>query len=168
MKYLVVLMSLFLFSCGGSSNSSGSEDEVFAEESGTEEVVAEESGLETESVVQIEYFGQDGNLYKPVSDETASGGGNMVVLLSSKYTEQFDSCEVLLTNGEIAQLICINDQPWTQIPYSCFSNGNRQTWRASFNCNEVAEIKITCRDGEDEYIFTVPDNALGHVCTRFG
>lgn len=112
-------------------------------------------------------FGERGNLWKPRADEHSPAPGNLVVLLSAEYSAQFDSCEVTLGNGTVAQLICINDQPWTQTPFSCFSNGNRQTWRGMFKCSEVAEVKVTCRRVGHEVVFSVPDSNRGQVCSRF-
>lgn len=119
-------------------------------------------------IVQTQIFGENGNLYKPRSAEDSAGTGNLVVLLSPQFTTQFDSCEIRKSNGEIGQLICINDQPWTHVPFSCFSNGNRQTWRANFRCDEVAEVKVTCRDFQQEVIFAAPAGQTGSLCTRFG
>lgn len=115
-----------------------------------------------------ETFGVDGNLYKPVSDETASGGGNMVVLLSSKFTTQFNTCKIRNSAGEIVDLFCLNSVPWTQIPFSCFSNGNRQTWRANFKCSSVGEVRVSCQDSVQTVEFVAPGGATGNVCTRFG
>lgn len=84
------------------------------------------------------------------------------------FSEQFESCEVTKTTGETAQLVCINDQPFTQIPYSCYSNGGRQTWRATFTCDEVAEVVVTCYLRDEVYIFTVGEAARPQVCSRFG
>ena len=164
----LVTLSLTLLAVGGCQRVERS--------SGSEEVVTDVSIPEDFSVfeppsnpiVSTQFFGRDGNLYKPVSDPDASGGGNMVVLLSSQFTEQFDSCEIPVRSGRKAQLTCINDQPWTQIPFSCFSNGNRQTWRASFGCSEVAEITVTCYQFNQEVVFTLPDESKFRVCTRFG
>ena len=117
---------------------------------------------------RTEIFGENGNLYKPRSADDSAGTGNMVVLLNPVFTKQFDSCEIRKSNGETGQLICINDQPWTHVPYSCFSNGNRQTWRANFPCEEVAEVKVICKDFHQEVTFTVPDSVKNSICTRFG
>lgn len=122
----------------------------------------------TNPIASRQFFGEGGNLYKPVSDGHSSTPGNLVVLLSAQFTTQFDSCEARKNTGEVEQLICINDQPWTHVPYSCFSNGGRQTWRASFKCHEMAEVKVVCRDANQEVTFTVPDAQLGQICTRFG
>lgn len=116
----------------------------------------------------VQYFGQGGNLYKPVSDEHASGGGNVVVLLDRQFTERFDTCEIPLVSGEMAHLECVDYVPWSHTPYSCFANGDRQHWRASFRCGSVAEIRVVCRDENQEVTFTVPEEQRGWVCTRFG
>ena len=103
-----------------------------------------------------------------MSDPEGAGRGNLVVLLAQKFTEQFDSCEVMLNTGETEQLLCINDQPWTQIPFSCFSNGNRQTWRANFSCHNMAEVSVVCKSPSQEVTFSVADEQKGNICTRFG
>ena len=151
------LISLFLacsllIACGGGSSKSSSN------------VPAEDDGIARST----EVFGQDGNLYKPRADGHSSGAGNLVVLLGAKFTTQFDSCEIMLNTGEIAQLICINNEEWTQVPFSCFSNGNRQTWRANFTCDAVGEVRVVCRDATREVTFVAPDPFIGSVCSRFG
>lgn len=128
----------------------------------------DEAPVEENPITDIQFFGQNGNLYKPRGDDHGAGGGNLVVLLSSQYTVEFERCEIRLRSGQVAQLRCINDQPWTQIPYSCFSNGNRQTWRADFKCSDVAEVSVTCREEKQEIVFTVPERQRGQVCSRFG
>ena len=115
-----------------------------------------------------DFFGSDGNLYKPVADEDSVGSGNLVILLSSSYTEQFDSCTIQTITGETAELFCLDDAPFTQIPFSCFSNGDRQTWRANFTCDQVATIDVICRSSTQEVRFTVPETQMAQVCTRFG
>lgn len=149
------LVSISLMACGGSGGSGDSTGPVL--ESAT-----------PNPIVRTQLFGDGGNLYKPVSDDHGSGGGNLVVLFDRQFTEAFDSCEIPLADGTVAPLICIDNQPWTQKPYSCFSNGERQTWRANFRCGAVGEIKVTCRSLTQEVIFTVPEAVRGHVCTRFG
>ncbi len=114
------------------------------------------------------YFGQNGNLWKPAGDDHGSSPGNLVVLLSSQFSEQFDNCEVTLGTGEVRQLICINNVSWTHTPYSCFANGGRQHWRADFKCSSVAEVKVVCRLPNMETTFTVPEAQRGQVCSRFG
>lgn len=159
---LVGVALLFVCGCGGSDGSSSEDDSDLSDiESGGE-------SLTPAPVVVTEIFGQDGNLWKPSGDSHGAGAGNLVVLLSSKYTEQFDSCEVALNTGEVSQLICINDQPWTHTPFSCFSNGERQTWRAVFPCSDAAEVKVTCYSATEEVIFTVPETSRGWTCQRFG
>lgn len=142
-----------LIGCGGSG---GGDSEIVQEDQSITKVVIEES------------FGVEGSLWKPVSDGHSSGSGNLVILLTSRYATQFDSCEVPLNDGTIGQLICINDQPWTHVPFSCFSNGGRQTWRANFRCSSAARVEATCKSGTTEVKFTVPAAQLSQVCTRFG
>jgi hypothetical protein len=157
-SHLCAAFILFMSGCGGGSSSG--------------ETTLEDSSLSEEipmnPIVVSQEFGVDGNLYKPRSDENASGEGNLVVLLSSRFTTQFDSCEIQKRSGELAQLFCLNSVPWTDVPYSCFSNGGRQTWRATFKCDEVAQVKVVCRDANQEVTFTVPDANKGNICTRFG
>lgn len=154
-----ILLSLVVFSCGGGSSSSDSNSRPDS---------ADTAPTDSLPVADVtEFFGVDGNLYKPVSDETASGGGNLVVLFSSKFTTQFQSCVMRLNTGEIAGLFCLNSVPWTQTPFSCFSNGNRQTWRANFRCSSAGEVRVLCNDGLQNIEFIAPNGALGNVCTRF-
>ncbi len=119
-------------------------------------------------VSSTQFFGRNGNVYKPVSDTDASGGGNLVVLFSSSFTRQFESCNIVMADGSTRGLSCINDQPWTQIPFSCFSNGNRQTWRADFKCSSVGSVLVRCLDFNQEITFTVPSGQQGNVCSRVG
>lgn len=128
--------------------------------------VATPTPASTEVVTEI--FGRDGNLYKPFSDDHGAGGGNLVVLMSSRYTKRFETCEIPLKDGTTAQLTCIDNQPWTHTPYSCFANGDRQHWRASFRCSSVAQIRVRCRLAGKTYIFTVDEGSRGNVCTRYG
>lgn len=144
-----------LSGCGGSSGGDGSE----IDNGNSDNPIIQESR---------EFFGQDGNLWKPRSDETSSGTGNLVVLFSAKFTTRFDSCEVPLNDGTVGQLVCIDNQPWTHVPFSCFSNGGRQTWRANFPCSAAARVEVTCRDAMQQVVFTVPDGSVGAVCSRFG
>ncbi len=142
---------------GESGNESGSEGTGNSDQSNTGDIT-----------FAREIFGNDGNLWKPKSEEADAGGGNLVVLLNSRYTTRFDTCEVLRSTGEISQLDCNDRAPWTEEPFSCFSNGRRQTWRASFRCQSAAEIRVICRSSTQEVTFTVDDNNLGRVCERFG
>ncbi len=149
----IVLMSTSIWAC------SGSDDDL---------ITAEPEGVIPDPIERsTDRFGERGNLWKPRADEHSPAPGNLVVLLSAEYSAQFDSCEVTLRNGMVAQLICINDQPWTQTPFSCFSNGNRQTWRGMFKCSEVADVKVTCRSSAREVVFSVPDPNRSQVCSRF-
>jgi len=156
--FLYLFISLGLFACGSSSDDNNTVDGA---------AVMEEVP-ESNVISKTQFFGQEGNLYKPKGDPLASGAGNMVVLLSSKFTTQFDSCEIKKKSGETAQLTCLNSVPWTQTPFSCFSNGNRQTWRANFKCSDVAEIKVVCQDSMQEVTFTLENEAARtNVCGRY-
>lgn len=114
-----------------------------------------------------ETFGVDGNLWKPKGDPHGSSAGNLVVLLSSKFRREFSSCEVPLKSGGMGKLVCPKTA-FSDIPYSCFTNGNRQTWRANFKCSDAAQVKVVCRDPNQEVTFTVPEGQRGWVCNRFG
>ena len=129
---------------------------------------SQQATVTNEIVRSTQFFGQNGNLYKPVSDADSIGAGNLVVLFSSSFTRQFESCDIVAADGTRRGLTCIDDQPFTQIPFSCFSNGNRQTWRANFRCEDVGAILVTCLDFNQEITFTVPDGQQGSVCSRFG
>ena len=150
MKNLILCLIIIVFMSACGSSSSGGEGET------------------DNPIVNTQFFGQNGNLYKPSADGHSSGAGNLVVLFDSSFTTRFDSCEIKLATGEVAQLLCIDYEEWTQTPFSCFSNGNRQTWRANFTCDKAGEVLVTCRDAMQEVVFTVPEEVRGHVCTRFG
>ncbi|MCC6931773.1 MAG: hypothetical protein IT292_00755 [Deltaproteobacteria bacterium] len=157
MKYLLsLLLALSLMACG----SSGGDDEATDTSSSS-------SSSSSSVAIETHYFGQNGNLWKPAGDPHGGSPGNLVVLFSSQFQNQFDRCEVTLNTGEVSQLICINDQPWTQVPYSCFTNGDRQTWRASAKCSSMAEVKATCYSGVTQYVFTVVEANRHAVCSRF-
>lgn len=156
MKKLTILLFAILMSACNSATTD--EENNIIDDPETENPIAKST----------ETFGVDGNLWKPRGDETASGAGNLVVLFSSKFRRAFDSCEVPLRSGGTAQLRCVDDQPWTEIPYSCFTNGNRQTWRANFKCSDAAQVRVVCRDPNQEVTFTVPEAQRGAVCSRFG
>jgi len=147
----LLFLCFTLFACGGGS--SGGD--------------ALTDAVDTASVIE-QAFGTEGNIWKPEADAISSGAGNLVVLFSSKFTNEFSSCELMLNDGSTAQLICINNQPWTQTPFSCFSNGGRQTWRANFKCDAAGSVEVLCKDTDVDYIFTVPAAARAQVCSRFG
>lgn len=148
---ILLLLTPSITACGGSSN-----DEVIVEEVTPEPTIAKSTQM----------FGQSGNLWKPAGDSHGGSPGSLVVLLSSQFTKQFDNCEVQTTDGQTAQLLCINDQEWTQIPFSCFTNGNRQTWRANFKCSNAAQVRVVCRDTTQEVTFTVDEARRNQVCSR--
>lgn len=157
-NYLIFfLVTFFFLACGSSSDS----DNQTTDHSGSSTTVFGNADV-------TDTFGVDGNLYKPVSDESASGLGNLVVLLSSKYSTKFDTCKIRKNTGDIADLFCLDTVPWTQVPFSCFSNGNRQTWRANFKCSSVGEVRVLCQDSIQSVEFVAPNGATGNVCTRFG
>lgn len=169
MRHLLssLFVLLLLAGCGSSSDDSTGDTEL-ASDSDVAGEAALDAPVVEEPAPERHYFGQNGNLWKPSGDDHGAGGGNLVVLFSSQFSEQFDSCEVATVSGEVAQLRCINDQPWTQIPYSCFSNGNRQTWRANFKCSHAADVFVTCyRDGRPTE-FAAPDQWRNNVCSRIG
>lgn len=147
---------LTLTGCGGDSGD------------GEEEIIEPPPAAAPNPIVSTQYFGQNGNLWKPRGDDHGGSPGSLVVLLSAQFTEQFDTCEVPMADGTIGQLICINNQPWTQTPYSCFTNGDRQTWRAPFGCEDAGDVKVTCKQENQEVIFTVPDGVGKNTCQRYG
>ncbi|WKZ57091.1 MAG: hypothetical protein QY326_00070 [Bdellovibrionota bacterium] len=162
LSLLILLTSAIVFGFAGCGSSGGDDSDDGA--AGGNEQLPESNPIAQRS----ETFGVDGNLWKPAGDDHGAGAGNLVVLLSSRYTKRFDTCELQRTNGQIAQLTCIDNVPWTHTPYSCFANGDRQHWRADFKCSEAAEVKVTCRDANQEVTFTVDASQRGSVCNRFG
>jgi len=178
MRLVALLILAFLVACDDSNSSIGVESAADESSTGSESGSSlqfsntdyEDDGLISSNPIptRTETFGVDGNLYKPVADDHGAGAGNLVVLLGSKFTEAFDSCEVTLNTGEVRQLVCIDDQPWTHIPYSCFANGDRQHWRADFKCSAMSEVKVTCREEKQEVVFTAPAGRGHELCSRFG
>lgn len=167
-KILSSLLSGFLL-LGLSACGDDTDDSSLDDVSSVDDVVDTGTLADTGAITRsTEFFGNNGNLWKPVADETSVGAGNLVVLFSSSFRSQFDRCEVQRNDGTTAQLRCIDDQPFTQIPFSCFSNGNRQTWRADFRCGSAAAVSVTCFDANQEVTFTVPEGQRGNVCSRFG
>lgn len=153
MRYIFFALTLsILAACGGGSGGGPAE-----------EVVMEPAVERT-----VEFFGSGGNLWKPRSDEISAGGGRLVVLFDRKFTEQFDNCEIMMNTGEVSQLLCLNTVEWTQTPFSCFSNPDRQTWRASFDCEDAGEVRVICRLPGKEFEFLAPNERTGEVCSRFG
>lgn len=150
---MLLLIIPLLSGCGDSSDN---------DTAAPEETIQPESSIAKSTQI----FGQTGNLWKPSGDGHGGSPGNLVILLSSQFTTQFDNCEVKTKDGQTAQLLCINDQAWTQIPYSCFTNGNRQTWRANFKCSNAAEVTVVCRDTTQEVTFTVDAARRNQVCSR--
>lgn len=97
----------------------------------------------------------DGTLWKPVSD---GGGpefsGNPVFLISNKFEKQFEKCAVELKDGTMHELRCIDNAPWTHTPFSCFSNGERQTWRVGVAAKSVKrDAKIYCEELTQTCVF---------------
>lgn len=123
------------------------------------------SGTTTEGTganLVFEDFGIGGNLYKPVSDETGAGGGNVVVLFDSKFNQEFESCTLSLADGTAHNLSCLKAE-FTEVPFSCFSNGDRQTWRAGVRCEEVSDNPIVqCELAGTSYVF----ESTGTRCER--
>lgn len=167
----LLVLSLALVACSDDSGSdsidAGSEDLVLNDPAPP---ASDDPALVGKTIT--DYFGQDGNLWKPAGDDHGAGPGNLVILAGAKYSTQFESCSLKKTDGTTAPLTCINNAPWTHIPYSCFGNplggGDRQHWRADFRCGSAAAVEVICSLGLDTYVFIAPDGRLGEVCTRFG
>lgn len=167
--FSLLVLSLSLIACGSSDDNSDTSDALSA---GTS---LEEGGTADPALVGktiTDYFGQDGNLWKPAGDDHGAGPGNLVVLAGGKYSTAFDSCTVKKTDGTTVPLTCIDNAPWTHIPFSCFGNpingADRQHWRADFRCGSAAAVEVICHLGLDTYIFLAPNGRVGEVCTRFG
>ncbi|MCB0317445.1 MAG: hypothetical protein KDD56_01725, partial [Bdellovibrionales bacterium] len=94
--FLLICLSMFAACGGGGGN--GTATETTAEVTVDEMLEAEAVVVENE-VVERQFFGQNGNLWKPSGDDHGAGAGNLVVLLSSQFKEQFDSCEVVDRDG---------------------------------------------------------------------
>ena len=159
MKYILITLLIFsACSFDDIEDFINNDDEVV-------EVEATPEACPNPLVDGVQIFGNGGNLWKPIGD---GGGanyfGNPVALFDPMFTSRFDSCEVTLKNGSTFDLRCIDDAPWTMIPFSCFANGNRQHFRSAFSCEEIAEIKVVCKDACQ----TVTFQAAGDACERVG
>lgn len=108
-----------------------------------------------------EVFGENGNLWKAVSD---TRGGNLVLLFDSKFCQEFDRCRVFRTNGELEDLTCTKDQ-FTQTPFSCFTNPDRQTWRADFKCQSAREVYALCTGAGVQVEFIARPGESSQVCS---
>lgn len=150
----LLAVTLFIAACGSSSK----------------ETSSEETAGETPSpkVIVRQYFGENGNLWKPKSDEGSSSAGLLVVLLGSQFTGRFDSCELKLADGSTVALDCNDRVEWSHTPFSCIANGGREHWRSPILCSLAAEVKVTCRNFTEEVIFRARGAAIDSVCGRHG
>ena len=106
-------------------------------------------------VSEKQIFGQNNNLWKPVSDTT----GNVVVLFNKKFVKLFSKgCYATLNNGNKDYLFC---NPPSQ---ACFSNGDRMTLRGNYKCKEYKNTKVICE--EDKQLVTFTANSK-KTCNRF-
>lgn len=155
----LILGVLALSSCGGSSG--GGSD--------TSNVAAQVQSVETQAIKTTkQFFGENGNLWKPAAEEKSSTAGLLVVLLGPEHTGRFDSCEIERTNGEFEQLDCNDRVPWSHEPYSCVANGGREHWRATFRCDQSAQVRIVCSNFSEEVTFEARGPAILAVCDRHG
>lgn len=106
-------------------------------------------------------FDGTGNLWKPEAEGGGSQyGGNPVLLLSSVFKRQFDSCVVELKGGGSHELTCVDDAPWTFEPFSCFANGNRQHMRSELKAERIKNrARIECKDNQQICVFILPGRA---------
>jgi hypothetical protein len=109
-----------------------------------------------------QYFGENGNLWKPVSDTT----GNMVIVLDPKWVKLFTyGCKVKLKNGKKDTLFC-NEQ------FKCYGNPyqgkDRMHLRGNFKCSEYDKIEVFCEEEKQTVLFSVKPKDLNKVCNRFG
>lgn len=133
------------------------EDQLEPVEEPVEEPVVEpidEINNEPIPTTYYESFNDGGNLWKPMSDTE----GTVVVLLDAKHSEPFDECRIDGTKLDCRKW---SDSAKKWLP-TCFTNGNRQTFRHNKTCDLVTEKVVTCKLGRDTYIFT---GATG-VCER--
>lgn len=104
--------------------------------------------------------GNEGNLWKPVSDSTSNTGGNLVVTLTNKIKKEFsEGCFVETKSGKQERLFCGGH-------LVCFANPDRLTLRSNIKCGEAKEVKVTCREAKQTVIFTVPKAKRNQVCQR--
>lgn len=136
-------------------------------------VVIEEPTCPNPIASEPQIFGQNGSIYKPSGDPEASGAGKVVVLLDPAFSSQFDECKIKTGSNTYESLTCINDAPWTQVPFSCFSNpvagrGLRQTWRSGLACEDIHRVEVICTDSCQSVTFKAPQGSLRKVCERLG
>ncbi len=156
---LTIALSFSIIACGSSSdvNLSGEENES----EGSTPTPAEEQ-IET----RTEYFGEKGNLWKPRADENSSTSGLLVVLLSSEYTDVFDSCAVPLLDGTFGALDCNDRVEWSHHPFSCVANEGREHWRAYFTCDKAAMVQVICRNATQRVTFEAKGAGISATCSR--
>lgn len=164
----IVLSILFclaasLTACGGSGG--GGEGPVVGDEQERELASNDDENAIAKGK---QTFGVAGNLWKPAGEEGASGAGRPVIILSPQFGKRFKSCEVRGRDGSVIPLDCNDRVPWSHNPYSCFANGGRQHWRCPCNCGDIAEVKVVCRDDNQEVTFSAAGPAIGAVCERHG
>ncbi len=150
---LIALTFIALSHCGGGGGGR------------TGEVITTDSSQLTQVT---QYFGQNGNLWKPEAEPKSSTAGLLVVLLGPEHTGRFDDCRVEKVDGTVEFLDCNDRVEWSHIPYSCVANGGREHWRATFKCEEAAVARAICRNQSEEFTFEAAGVGLGSVCSRHG
>lgn len=155
----ISLIGLITLSIGCGIGEGGGNPEPSPEPSVAPEPIPEP---ENPLVVKKQIFGENGNLWKPVSDTT----GNMVVVLDPKWVKLFTySCKAKLKNGKSDTLSCGG-------PRACFANPingkDRMHLRGSFKCREYAKVEVVCEEEKQTVIFTVKEADVNKVCNRFG
>lgn len=151
---LIALSLIVLSSCGGGGGGGG-----------TEETTTPTTPQRTQVT---QFFGQNGNLWKPEAEPKSSTAGLLVVLLGPEHTDRFDNCRVEKIDGSVEDLDCNDRVEWSHIPFSCVANGGREHWRALFKCEEAAVARVICTNATEEYTFEAAGAGLGAVCARHG
>lgn len=90
----------------------------------------------------------NGTVWKPLAEGGgAQYSGNPVLLIDKSFVLQFKSCVIESKNSNSIPLTCLDSVQWTQTPFSCFSNGDRQTWRLDVQATAIKnKALITCID----------------------
>ena len=161
MKTILSLFSIcalcFFTACGSSGSDSDSDSEPQSVAT-NEQLIAQLSDI----------FGVDGNLWKPKAEEGSSTSGLLVVLLSAKYTNRFDSCELEKIDGSIEYLDCNDRVEWSHEPFSCVANGGREHWRSLSTCDQAAQVRVVCRNATEVLTVEATGPAITSVCDRHG
>lgn len=150
------LCSLCVISCGSSGGGGEGGETAFTE-----------AATSTRTKIK-QFFGQNGNLWKPEAEPKSSTAGLLVVLLGREHTNRFNRCRIEKVDGSVADLDCNDRVEWSHVPFSCVANGGREHWRALFTCEDAALVRVICTNPTEELTVEAAGVGLGAVCSRHG